>query len=171
MLRISCGGHTPLLKSGSYAAPNATAVGDLVAEEGVSLWYGAVVRADQCPIRIGRDTNIQDNCILHVDPQDPMTIGQRVTVGHGAILHSCTVEDDCLIGMGAILMNRCVIGAGSLVAAGALVTEDTVVPPCSLVVGSPAKVRRSLTPEEQAAHPESARHYVLHAAEQLERME
>ena len=161
-------GITPKCAPGSYAAPNATMVGDVTMGEGASLWYGAVVRGDQHPIVIGPRTNIQDNAVLHVDPFQPMMLGEDVTVGHGAILHSCTVERGCVIGMGAILLNRCVIGEGSIVAAGAVVSQDTVIPPGSLVMGAPAKVRRATTPEEREHNLHSAAHYIEEAALQLD---
>ncbi len=165
---ISYEGCSPILKPGSLVAPNATVVGSVTLEAGASLWYGVVARADRNRIDIGENTNIQDNSVLHVSPRDSLHIGKGCTVGHAAILHGCTVEDNCLIGMGAILMNGCVIGEGSLVAAGALVTEGTVVPPGSLVLGSPAKVRRALTPEERAGIFHSAEGYVQAARGQLE---
>lgn len=167
-MNVAFEGHLPQLLPGSFTAPNITAVGRLTLSRGASLWYGVVARADRNTIHIGEDTNIQDNCVLHVSPVDPVRIGRGVTVGHGAILHGCTVEDGCLIGMGAILMNGCVIGAGSLIAAGALVTEKTVIPPGSLVMGSPAKVRRSLTLEERDRIATSAEMYLQLAREQLE---
>lgn len=163
-------GQLPHLKPGSLAAPNATAVGRVTLEPGASLWYGVVARGDSQSIAIGANTNIQDNAVLHVSATDSLSIGQGVTVGHGAILHGCTVEDDCLIGMGAILMNGCVIGSGSLVAAGALVTEGTIIPPGSLVMGSPAKVRRPLTLEERASIPASAAGYCARGRAQLDVM-
>lgn len=168
MLCVEYEGHTPRLAKGVLAAPNATAVGQVTAQPGVSLWYGAVVRGDQMPIAIGENTNIQDNAVLHVSTVDPLTLGKSVTVGHGAILHGCTVGDNCLIGMGAVLLNRCVIGENCLVAAGSLVTEGTLVPPGSLVMGSPARVKRPLTPEELESLSKSAETYLRLARGQLE---
>ena len=107
-----------------------------------------MLRADIDTIAIGDDTNLQDNVTMHVDAGSPASIGARVSVGHGAILHGCTVEDDCLIGMGATVLNGAVVGAGSLVAAGSVVLEDSVIPPRSLVAGVPAKVRRAITDDE-----------------------
>ncbi len=118
--------------------------------EQVSLWFGAVVRADNGPVHIGARTNIQDGAVLHSDPGSPLTIGADCTVGHRVILHGCTVEDGCLIGMGATVLNDAVIGAGSLVGAGALVTEGKVFPPGSLIVGAPARAVRTLEPEQIA---------------------
>lgn len=162
-------GKRPVLKPGSLLAPTAVVVGDVTVEEGASLWYGAAARGDQNSIHIGANTNIQENAVLHVSSHAPMNIGAWVSVGHGAILHGCTIEDECLIGMGAILMNGCVIGRGSIVAAGALVTENTVIPPNSLVMGSPAKFRRTVTPEEQEGNHGRTAHYRQRAEELLER--
>lgn len=128
----------------SWVAPSADVIGDARLGREVGVWFGAVIRADNTPILVGDRTNIQEGAMLHSDPGSPLTIGAGVTVGHHAILHGCTIEDDVLIGMGAIVLNRAVIGAGSLVGAGALVTEDKVFPPGSLIVGSPARVVRSL---------------------------
>ncbi|MFE1956208.1 MULTISPECIES: gamma carbonic anhydrase family protein [Streptomyces] len=143
------GGKEPKLDQDAFAAPNSTLIGDVTLHAGASVWYGAVLRAEFEPITLGADSNIQDNCTVHVDAGFPVTIGERVSVGHNAVLHGCTIEDDCLIGMGATVLNGAVIGAGSLVAAQALVPQGMVVPPGSLVAGVPAKVRRELTQEER----------------------
>jgi carbonic anhydrase/acetyltransferase-like protein (isoleucine patch superfamily) len=152
-------GTTPTVEDGAWVADNATVLGDAEIGAGSGVWFGAVVRADTESIRIGRDTNIQDNCVLHADPGAPLTIGDRVSIGHVAVLHGCTVESDVLIGMGAILMNHARIGSGSLVAAGAVVVEGTVVPPGSLVAGVPGKVRRELTDDELEHVRTNARQY------------
>lgn len=170
MISMEYKGVSPVLKPGCLVAPNVTLVGGVTLERGASLWFGAVARADQNTIHIGEDTNIQDNAVLHLSERAPLNIGARVTVGHGAILHGCTIEDDCLIGMGSILMNGCVIGKGSLVAAGALVPEGTVIPPGSLVIGSPAKIRRAVTAEESADIRDSASRYLARAKALLEQM-
>jgi gamma-carbonic anhydrase len=128
------------------------------------IWFGAVVRGDSNAIRIGAQTNIQDNSVLHVDHKHPLTVGDDVTVGHRAILHGCTIENRCLVGMGATIMNGAVIGADSIVGAGALVTEGTVVPPRSLILGVPAKVKRELTEDEVASIARSATLYAEYAA-------
>lgn len=151
---------TPNLDPSAYVAPNAAVLGDVSLGVGSSIWFGAVVRGDANSIRIGDRTNIQDLCVLHVDSKNPLSIGGDVTVGHRAILHGCTVGDRVLIGMGAILMNGVVIGDDSIVGAGALVTEGTKVPPFSLVLGVPAKVKRALTEEEIAGILVAAGHYV-----------
>ena len=130
---------TPVL-AGAYLADTATVAGNVTLADGVSVWFGTVLRAEHSPITIGADTNLQDNSVVHTDPTFPATIGERVTVGHRVILHGCTVEDDALIGMGAVVMNGAVIGEGAVVGAGAVVTEGTVVPPRTIAVGVPAKI-------------------------------
>ena len=134
--------NSPTISDSAWLAPNATIVGAVTLGERASVFYGAVLRADMDGITIGDDTNLQDNVTMHVDSGQPAVIGARVSVGHGAILHGCTVEDDCLIGMGATVLNGAVIGAGSLVAAGSVVLEGSIIPPRSLVAGVPGKVRR-----------------------------
>ena len=158
---------SPVCAPSARAADNATLLGQITLGEEASVWFGAVLRGDEASIQVGDGSNIQDNAVVHCDEPYPVSIGKDVTVGHGAILHGCTIEDRCLIGMGAILLNGCVIGAGSLVAAGALVTQGTVVPPGSLVVGSPAKVARPLRPEETADILKSAETYRHASAQQL----
>ncbi|MGD1221259.1 MULTISPECIES: gamma carbonic anhydrase family protein [Streptomyces] len=148
-LIMGIGGKDPKVDQEAFAAPTSVIIGDVTLHAGASAWYGAVLRADCGPIVIGADSNVQDNCSLHVDPGFPITIGERVSVGHNAVVHGATVEDDCLIGMGATVLNGAVIGAGSLVAAQALVPQGMQVPPGSLVAGVPAKVKRQLTAEER----------------------
>ncbi|MEV2211829.1 gamma carbonic anhydrase family protein [Streptomyces sp. NPDC050997] len=143
------GGREPKIHEESFVAPTASVIGDVTLEAGASVWYGAVVRGDVERISVGARSNIQDNCTLHADPGFPVTIGERVSVGHNAVVHGATVGDDCLIGMGATVLNGAVIGAGSLVAAQALVPQGMDVPPGSLVAGVPAKVRRELSEEER----------------------
>ncbi|MDQ8706483.1 gamma carbonic anhydrase family protein [Streptomyces sp. LHD-70] len=143
------GGAEPEVDETAFAAPTSVVIGDVTLKAGASVWYHTVLRADCGPIVLGADSNIQDNCTVHVDPGFPVTIGDRVSVGHNATVHGCTIEDDCLIGMGATLLNGAVIGAGSLVAAQALVPQGLQVPPGSLVAGVPAKVKRPLTDEER----------------------
>ncbi len=139
--------------------PGAVAVGDVTLGEDCSVWYNAVLRADEAPIVIGPGSNIQDNAVLHTTTGHPLTVGRDVTVGHGAILHSCAVGDNTLIGMGAIVLDDAVIGKNCIVAAGALVTGRTVIPDGSMVMGSPAKVRRELTAEEMEANRRNAQVY------------
>ncbi|MFD9328684.1 MULTISPECIES: gamma carbonic anhydrase family protein [unclassified Streptomyces] len=143
------GGKDPKVDQDAFVAPMSVVIGEVTLHAGASVWYGAVLRADGGPIVVGADSNIQDNCTLHVDPGFPLTVGERVSVGHNAVIHGATVEDDCLIGMGATVLNGAVIGAGSLVAAQALVPQGMRVPPGSLVAGVPAKVKRELTDEER----------------------
>ena len=140
----------------TYIAPNATIVGDVELGENVSIWYGAVLRGDSGTITVGEGTNIQDNCILH----EKTTLGKFCTVGHGAIVHGCTVGDHCLIGMGAIMLDGAVLGEGCLVGAGALVTGKTNAPAGSLLLGNPAKIVKQLTPEQIAEHRKHADHYI-----------
>lgn len=150
---------TPSIDSSCYLAAGARIAGAVTLHANVGIWFNAVLRGDYEPITIGEGSNIQDNVAGHVDEGFPLTLGKNVSVGHNAVIHGCTVEDDCLIGMHATVMNGAVIGKGSLVAAGALVLEGTIVPPGSLVTGVPAKVRRELTPEEQEAIKHNAANY------------
>ncbi|MGW1214245.1 gamma carbonic anhydrase family protein [Streptomyces sp. NPDC002499] len=143
------GGREPRIDETAFVAPTASVIGDVTLGAGASVWYGAVLRGDVERISVGARANIQDNCTLHADPGFPVSVGERVSVGHNAVVHGATVEDDCLIGMGATVLNGAVIGAGSLVAAQALVPQGMQVPPGSLVAGVPAKVRRELTVEER----------------------
>ena len=156
---------TPNIHPTVFIAPNATVLGDVTVGEESSFFFGAVARSEFVPIVIGKRTNIQDNCVLHADPGLPMTIGDDITVGHGAILHSCTVGNNTLIGMGAIVLNGAAIGQNCIVAAGALVPQGMVVPDGSLVMGSPAKVRRSVTDQEIEGNRRSAEIYVREGAE------
>ncbi|WP_405620469.1 gamma carbonic anhydrase family protein [Streptomyces sp. NBC_01511] len=143
------GGQEPAIDPTAFVAPTSVVLGEVSLAAGSSVWYHTVLRADGGPIAIGADSNIQDNCTVHVDLGSPVTIGERVSVGHNAVLHGCTVEDDVLVGMGAAVLNGAHIGAGSLVAAQALVPQGMRVPPGSLVAGVPAKVKRELTEEER----------------------
>jgi carbonic anhydrase/acetyltransferase-like protein (isoleucine patch superfamily) len=154
----------PVVAETAWIADNATLIGRVSVEAGASVWFGAVMRGDTDDLRLGAGSNLQDNVVVHADPGSPATIGAGVSVGHGAVIHGCRIEDGCLIGMNATVLNRAVIGAASLVAAGAVVLEDTVIPPRSLVAGVPAKVRRPLTDEEVAAMKVNADTYVARAA-------
>ncbi len=145
---------------GPWIAPNATVVGDVRLGDDASVWYGAVVRADLAPITVGAGSNIQDNAVLHADPGFALVIEDGVSVGHGAVLHGCTIGAGALVGMGAVVMNGAVIGAGSTVAAGAVVPAGTVVPPASLVAGVPGRVRRELTSEDVEGNRLNAQVYV-----------
>lgn len=154
------GGKDPKVDQEAFTAPTATVLGDVTLHPGASVWYGAVLRAEFEPIVVGAGSNVQDNCTLHVDLGFPISIGERVSIGHNAVVHGATIEDDCLIGMGATVLNGAVIGAGSLVAAQALVPQGMRVPPGSLVAGVPAKVRRELTGEEREGIAFNAAGYV-----------
>ena len=153
----------------AFVAPGAVVVGEVTLGARSSVWFGAVLRGDMEAIVLGEESNIQDNSVVHVDTDVPVSIGRRVVIGHRAVIHGATVEDDCLIGMGAILLNRSRIGAGSLVAAGALVAEDKVIAPGSLVVGVPGKVVGKVTPEMTRAIARGAEHYVALARTYRER--
>lgn len=159
---------TPTVDESAWVAPNATVVGDVTLGAEVGIWYGAVVRGDIESISVGARSNIQDNCSLHADPGSPLRVGERVSVGHNATLHGCTVGDDVLIGMGSRVLNGAVIGAGSLIAAGAVVPEAMQVPAGALVAGVPAKVRRELADEERGGIELNGAAYVdlagIHAA-------
>ena len=133
----------------SYIHPAALVCGDVTLGARVSVWPTAVLRGDSAPIVVGDDSNVQDGTVIHVDPGVPATIGARVGIGHRAIVHGATVEDDCLIGMGAVLLNRVVVGTGSIIGAGALCPEGMRVPPGSLVLGIPGRVVRATTDEER----------------------
>ncbi len=155
----------PNLAPGAWVAPSADLIGDVRVGERASVWFGAIIRADNTPISVGADSNIQDGAVCHSDPGAPLTIGAGVTVGHQAILHGCTVGDGALIGMGARVLNGAVIGARCLVGAGALVTEGKIFEPGKLIVGSPARAIRALSDGEMAALAVSAAHYALKAAD------
>jgi carbonic anhydrase/acetyltransferase-like protein (isoleucine patch superfamily) len=154
----------PQLGEGAWAAPSADLIGDVRLGPRASVWFGAVVRADNTPIFIGEDTNFQDGAIGHSDPDAPLIIGARVTVGHQAILHGCTVGDDCLIGMGARILNGAVLQSECIVGAGALITEGKRFESGSLIVGAPGRAVRQLTDEERKALRASAAHYAKKAA-------
>ncbi|MET9293251.1 gamma carbonic anhydrase family protein [Streptomyces sp. NPDC003077] len=154
------GGSEPDVSPDAFTAPTSVVVGDVTMAAGSSIWYHAVLRADCGSIVLGADSNIQDNCTVHVDPGFSVRVGERVSVGHNAVLHGCTVEDDVLIGMGATVLNGARIGAGSLVAAQALVPQGMEVPPGSLVAGVPAKVKRELTAEEREGIKANAAMYL-----------
>lgn len=138
----------------------ATVLGDVILEKDVSIWYGSVVRGDADRIEIREGSNIQDLCVIHVDAGHPVCIGKRVTVGHRAIIHGCTIEDEVMIGMGAIVMNGAHIGTHTIIGAGALIPENTVIPPNSIVVGCPGKVIKSITTEQIQHIKENAEHYI-----------
>ena len=157
----SFGGHQPQLGRGVFLAETCAVIGDVVIGDESSIWYSTVVRGDVMPIRIGARTSIQDAAVIHVTAGRSGTIiGDDCTVGHSAIIHACSVEDSCLIGMGSILLDGVRIGRGSLVGAGALVTPGTDIPPGSLVIGSPARVKRTINDREREQIRDGAVHYV-----------
>lgn len=151
----------PKLGSSCFVHSSAQVIGDVELAEFSSIWCNAVLRGDVNWIKIGASSNIQDNCVLHVEGGIfPLTIGEFVTVGHGAMLHGCTVEDRCVIGIGAIVLNGAKIGEGSVVAAGSLVPEGMDIPPRSMVMGLPGKIRRAVSDEEVTRFRANAEHYV-----------
>ena len=152
----------------AFIAENATVLGDVTIGDEATILFNAVVRGDTESIHIGRQTNIQDHCVIHADPGVPCTIGDRVTVGHSAIVHGATVEDDVMIGMRAVVLNGAVIGRGSLIAAGAVVTEGMEVPPGSVVTGMPAVVRGEVSERHTEMIRRAARHYVEAGKQYLE---
>jgi carbonic anhydrase/acetyltransferase-like protein (isoleucine patch superfamily) len=146
-----------------WIAPDAKVIGAIRIARDASVWFGAVLRGDNEWIDIGARSNVQDGAILHTDPGFPLVVGEDCTIGHGAVLHGCTIGDGVLVGMGAIVMNGATIGAGSLVGAGALVTEGKVFPPRSMILGSPAKLARTFSQEEAERLKASAARYVRNA--------
>jgi carbonic anhydrase/acetyltransferase-like protein (isoleucine patch superfamily) len=154
-------GKLPVVHETAYIDPAAVVIGDVTIGPHSSVWPGTVIRGDVHWIRIGARTNVQDGSVLHVMREEyPLSLGDNVTVGHGVMLHGCTIEDRCLIGIGSIILNGAHVGAGSIIAAGTLVPERTVVPPGSLFMGSPGKFRKALGPEDQAGILEYAARYV-----------
>ncbi len=143
-----------------WIAPTAVVVGNVVLKRNASVWFGAVLRGDNDPITVGENSNVQDNCVLHSDPGQPLEIGDNVTVGHMAMMHGCTVGDGSLIGIGAIILGGARIGRGCLIGAGALITENKDIPDLSMVVGAPGRVIRTLTPDQAAGLAAGAAHYV-----------
>ena len=158
------GDHTPSVPATAYIAPQAMVIGRVTLGEHVSVWPGAVVRADDDTIRIGDNTNVQDGAVLHVDPERPMTIGANVTIGHQAMLHGCTIGDGSLVGIQAIVYNRAVIGRDCLIGAGAVITEGKQFPDRSLIVGAPAKLVRELTDDQIAGLRRNVDTYVKRGA-------
>ena len=167
------GDKHPQLAASAWVADSAQVIGDVRLEADVSIWFNTVLRGDNDPITIGSGSNIQDGSVLHTDNGVPLTIGRHVTVGHQVMLHGCTIGDESLIGIGAVVLNGAVIGRHCLVGAGALVTEGKTFPDGSLIIGSPARVARQLTPEQIEALRRSAQHYLENARryrEQLARL-
>ena len=147
-LIVSVAGHTPQIDPDAWVAPNASVIGQVSLAAGASVWYGAVMRGDNDGITLGRRTNVQDGSVLHCDPGVPLTLGDDVTVGHQVMLHGCSIGDGTLVGIQAVVLNHARIGRHCIVGAGALVTEGKEFPDGSMIVGAPAKVVRTLSPEQ-----------------------
>lgn len=160
MAIISLPGKSPQVDDSAFIAPSADLIGDVKIGPDASVWYQAVLRADINKIVIGKGSNVQDGCVIHLEKGQGTIVGDYVTVGHKAMLHACVIEDECLIGMCATVMDGAVIGRRSIVGAGALVTKNTKIPPGSLVLGCPAKVVRTLTEDEQQVLRKGAENYV-----------
>lgn len=170
MAFVTVGGNAPVNSGAAFVAQNATLAGAVRLEEGSSVWYGAVLRADTGRIVVGAGSNVQDNAVLHTGPGLDVVLGRGVSVGHGAIVHGCMIGNGCMIGMNATILNGAVIGPGCLIAAGALVPERAQIPAGSLVMGVPGKVVRQVSPEQAAAIAANEQEYrdlaKLHAAGQ-----
>ncbi len=162
---LALGDKVPKIHSTAVLMDGSVISGDVELGENVGVWYNAVIRGDESTIRIGKNTNIQDGCVIHSDYGIVAEIGDNVTLGHGTIVHGCTISDNCLIGMGSVLLNRCEIGEWSLIGAKSLVTMGTKIPNRSLVMGSPAKVIRELTEDEIQGISDNATTYLRFAAE------
>lgn len=156
-------GKAPLIDATAWLAPNATVIGNVHLAAGSSIWWNAVLRGDNDPIHIGENSNIQDGSVLHTDAGVPLTLGRQVTVGHLVMLHGCSIGDNSLVGIGSIILNRAVIGKNSMVGANTLIAEGKTFPDGVLIIGSPGKVVRELTPAEIAGLTRSAEHYVDNA--------
>ncbi|TNF64944.1 MAG: gamma carbonic anhydrase family protein [Rhodobacteraceae bacterium] len=152
-------GHAPQINADTWVAPDANLIGKVVLEEGASVWFGCTLRADHEEIRIGRGSNVQENCVMHVDDGFPLIIGENCTIGHKVMLHGCTIGDNSLIGMGATVLNGARIGRNCLIGAGALITENKIIPDGSLVMGSPGRVVRDLDAAAIQRLTASALHY------------
>lgn len=153
-------GKTPRVHPTAFVAPTAVLVGDVTLHEHASVWFGTVLRADMDRIEIGARSNVQDNSTIHTDENEPTIVGEDVTIGHNALVHSSVIENNVLIGQASVLVGGCVIGTGSIIGAGAVVREHMAVPPHSLVVGVPGKVVREAKPEDERWTVRAAEHYV-----------
>lgn len=157
------GDRVPAVHESAYVAPGATVIGRIELHENSSVWPGAVLRGDNDPIIVGKGSNVQDGAVMHTDPGCPLTLGENVTVGHQAMLHGCTIGNNSLVGIQAVILNNAVIGPDSLVGAGAVVTEGKTFPARSLILGAPAKVVRTLSDDEVAGLRRNAVSYQEHA--------
>ena len=157
-------GKTPVIGKNVFIAPTAVVIGDVVIGDESSIWYGTVLRGDMAPIRIGSQTNLQDHCIVHTDYGHPATVGSRVSVGHRAVVHGCTVADEALVGIGAIVLNGAVVGRGAVVAAGAVVREGQAVAEAVLAAGIPAQVKGRIPAEMAERFKQAYQHYLSLAA-------
>lgn len=160
----------PQVAASAWIAPNATVIGDVHLGDNVSIWWNAVLRGDNDPIHIGANSNIQDGSVLHTDEGVPLCVGANVTVGHLVMLHGCSIGDNALVGIGSVILNRAVIGRDSIVGAHTLIPEGKIFPEGVLIVGSPGKVVRELSPEEKARLQKSAEHYVDNARRYREQL-
>jgi carbonic anhydrase/acetyltransferase-like protein (isoleucine patch superfamily) len=156
-------GRKPVLEGDNFVAPNAAVIGGVTLKKGANVWFGVTIRGDNDAVTIGENVNVQDGCVIHTDRDIPCILGNNVSVGHMVMLHGCTIGEGSLIGMGAIILNRAVIGKNCLIAAGTLIPERKQIPDNSLVMGSPGKVVRQLTPEDLANNAWIAEHYVERA--------
>jgi len=164
MTIYSIGDKTPLIAEDAWVAPDASVIGDVELHAKSSVWFGAVIRAENDKVIIGEGSNIQDGSVIHIDPGFPLTLHEHVTVGHKVMLHGCTVHQHSLIGIGSILLNGCVIGKNSLVGANTLIPEGKEYPDGVLILGSPGKVVRELSEEQQQGVRQAAEHYISNAA-------
>lgn len=162
-------GKSPIIHKDAFVAPNATVIGDVLIEAGASVWYGAVLRGDMAPIRVGKNSNIQDNATVHTDADKPSIIGENVTVGHNAVIHGCTIEDNALIGIGAIVLNSALVKSGAVVAAASLVKEKYICEKSTLVAGVPASEKKVLEGSEEHLR-QHAMKYVSLAKEHSEEL-
>jgi len=168
-LIISYKGKYPTIDTDTFIAPNATIIGDVVIEKGASIWYGAVLRGDMAAIRIGPNSNIQDNATVHTDTGVPTIVGKNVTVGHNAVLHGCQIEDNVLIGIGAIILNRSVIKSGTIIAAGSLVKENQVCETSALYAGTPCIKKKTLNNSEDSLKEHAEKYVILSKEHQQEK--
>jgi carbonic anhydrase/acetyltransferase-like protein (isoleucine patch superfamily) len=164
---IAYRGITPQIAETAYVSPTAVIEGDVRIADGASIWHGAVLRGDMAPIRVGRNSNIQDNCTVHVDVHRPAVIGEHVTVGHNAVIHGCAIDDLALIGIGAVVLTGARVGTGCVIAAGSVVTENAVIAPYCLAAGVPATVKRRLSEEQKRKTHGPSRVYMELSADRL----